>query len=152
MNLFFTDSKRPVLSIALVIVQFACIFYILLSDTFYPTNWMVIIYLSGISLGFWAIYAMREGKINIPPDVVPGTQLITRGPYRFIRHPMYLAIFLTLLPLVIQYFNIPRLMVYILLIVNQVIKLNYEEQKLIKVFDGYYPYKKVSWRLIPLIY
>ena len=152
MNLFFTESKKPVLSFILVIVQFVCIFYILFSEIFYPTNWMLIIYFAGVFLGFWAIYAMREAKLNIPPDVAPGTQLITKGPYNLIRHPMYLAIFLTLLPLVIEYFSVSRLMIYAVLIVNQVIKLNYEEQMLIKVFDEYRTYKKSSWRLVPLIY
>jgi protein-S-isoprenylcysteine O-methyltransferase Ste14 len=95
---------------------------------------------------------MRKAKLNITPDVVPGTQVITDGPYRVIRHPMYLAIFLALLPLVIEYFSFSRLIVYLALIINQVFKIEYEEKKLTKEFDYYRDYKMSSWKLLPYIY
>lgn len=152
MSLFFTDSKKPFVSFLLVIIQFLSIFYILFSKLFYPSSWLIIVYFAGIFLGFWAIYEMKKGKLNIMPDVIPGTQIIKNGPYKLVRHPMYLAIFITLLPLVLDYFSIYRLMVYVLLIINQIIKMNYEEQKLAKAFQDYHNYKKTTWRLVPLIY
>ncbi len=151
-SLFYSNSNKPIYSILLVVIQFFCIFYILFSDRFYPTDLLLIMYFAGIFLGFWAIYVMRKAKLNILPDVIPGTQVINQGPYKIIRHPMYLANFITLLPLVIEYYSIYRVLAYLLLIVNQVVKMTYEEKMLLKVFDGYREYKKSSWRLIPLVY
>ncbi len=46
----------------------------------------------GIALGLWALTANRPGNFNIRPEPRAGGHLVTDGPYRFVRHPMYLAV------------------------------------------------------------
>jgi protein-S-isoprenylcysteine O-methyltransferase Ste14 len=46
----------------------------------------------GIALGLWAVSCNRIGNFNIRPDPRPGGKLVDRGPYRWIRHPMYTAV------------------------------------------------------------
>jgi protein-S-isoprenylcysteine O-methyltransferase Ste14 len=43
-------------------------------------------------LGLWAITSNRPGNFNIHPAPREGGQLVQRGPYRWIRHPMYTAV------------------------------------------------------------
>lgn len=49
---------------------------------------------AGLALGLWAVTADRPGNFNIRPVPRAGGQLIDRGPYRWIRHPMYSALLL----------------------------------------------------------
>lgn len=49
---------------------------------------------AGGLLGLWAIAANRPGNFNVRPVPKPGAALITSGPYRFVRHPMYGALLL----------------------------------------------------------
>jgi len=47
--------------------------------------------LSAQGLRWWAVHTLGGGwtvKIIVPPDCLP----VTRGPYRFLRHPNYLAV------------------------------------------------------------
>lgn len=48
--------------------------------------------LAGVALGAWAVACNRPGNFNIRPEPRAGGQLIVRGPYRWIRHPMYTAV------------------------------------------------------------
>ena len=48
------------------------------------------------ALRYWAIWALGE-RWNSRIIVVPGAPPVTRGPYRFLRHPNYVAVVLELL-------------------------------------------------------
>lgn len=49
---------------------------------------------AGVALGLWTIAHNRIGNFNIRPTPKDGGRLITSGPYRWIRHPMYSAVLL----------------------------------------------------------
>lgn len=46
----------------------------------------------GVLVGLWALSCNRPGNFNIRPDPRPGGHLVDRGPYQWIRHPMYTAV------------------------------------------------------------
>jgi protein-S-isoprenylcysteine O-methyltransferase Ste14 len=48
----------------------------------------------GVALGVAALACNRPGNFNIRPEPRAGGQLVLRGPYRWIRHPMYSAVLL----------------------------------------------------------
>ncbi len=47
---------------------------------------------AGVLVGAWALAANRPGNFNIRPEPKEGAVLVTHGPYRWVRHPMYLAV------------------------------------------------------------
>jgi protein-S-isoprenylcysteine O-methyltransferase Ste14 len=53
-----------------------------------------ILLVAGGAVGLWALSANRPGNFNIRPEPKQGGRLVTRGPYRWVRHPMYLAVLL----------------------------------------------------------
>jgi protein-S-isoprenylcysteine O-methyltransferase Ste14 len=95
---------------------------------------------------------MRIGNFNITPDPFQWTRLVREGPYQWIRHPMYLALLLTTLPLIINYFSVFRFLIWITLLVNLLLKLNYEEGLLSEKLDGYRKYTGESYKIIPCLY
>lgn len=140
-------------SYTLVFVQFLCIGLILITGPIFPANiFLLIIELAGVALGIWAIAVMGIGRFNIVPDPKEGSRLVTRGPYKIIRHPMYLSLLLFTLPLVIADFSWWRSVFWLVLLIDLVLKLNYEETLLEKKLDGYREYRRHSYKLIPFIY
>jgi protein-S-isoprenylcysteine O-methyltransferase Ste14 len=126
---------------------------IALTGPLFPSNAVLLVLeLLGIGLGIWAILAMRIGNFNIMPDPLKHSQLVTSGPYRMIRHPMYLAILLTTLPLIIYSFDIFRLAIWLVLLIDLIFKLIYEENLLSVKLVGYDRYIERSFRLFPYIY
>jgi len=55
-----------------------------------PAFWALLA--AGILVGAWALAANRPGNFNIRPEPKAGAILVTHGPYRWVRHPMYLAV------------------------------------------------------------
>ena len=51
---------------------------------------------AGLPIGAWAISASRPGNFNIRPEPEEGGRLVTAGPYRWIRHPLYSGTLLSL--------------------------------------------------------
>ena len=107
--------------------------------------WQIIEITGGI-VGVWAIVVMQNSKINIAPVPRENAHLVTSGPYRLIRHPMYMAIILTLTPLIITHYDPTRAIILGVLYVNLIFKLLFEEGLLKEYFKGYEDYMKKSWR------
>ena len=136
-----------------VAIQFICLGLIALTGPLFPGNiFLLTVELLGLVIGVWAVRVMGLGKFNITPDPLSSSRLVTKGPYRLIRHPTYLALLLVTIPLVSAEFSMFRMTIWLVLLVDLLLKLNYEEGLLTTQLTGYAEYKQNSYRLIPFIY
>ncbi|MEM6645420.1 MAG: methyltransferase [Bacteroidota bacterium] len=140
-------------STVLVAIQFATLAGLALAGPVVPTSILGLgVVAAGVLLGLWAVWAMRLGNLHIYPDVAAAAALTTRGPYRLIRHPMYAALLLVGLGWLVDAFSLVRLALLVVLLVNLVAKLRYEERLLADQLEGYLAYQTGTWRLIPWVY
>ncbi|KAB1063722.1 methyltransferase family protein [Salibacter halophilus] len=134
-------------------IQFACIGYLLFSGPLFANNsWLFLLEILGIGLAFWAVVSMSQSKLNVLPDVKNGATLIQSGPYKKVRHPMYSALIVIFLTLIVDEFSVVRLLVYLALTVTLVAKQFYEEGLLKKEFGQYKYYQENTWRIIPFVF
>ena len=138
--------------IVFVIIQFCCILLLLKITTHLNYSWILFVQTLAITLGFWSLYEMKKTRISIFPELKEGAQLIQSGPYRIIRHPMYLSILFFFFPVLIEQWSFKVGIIYLILLANLIFKLKYEEQILLKQFDAYSKYRERSYRLIPYFY
>jgi protein-S-isoprenylcysteine O-methyltransferase Ste14 len=140
-------------SILLVALQF--LFIILLLSGTQLKNISLLAYaflILSIVLVLWAMATMQKSKLRILPEPSPNATLITNGPYHFIRHPMYTAILLGSVGLLINHFTWMRLSMVIALAIVLIIKLTWEEKMLSKKFGEYMDYMKHTKRILPFIF
>jgi protein-S-isoprenylcysteine O-methyltransferase Ste14 len=137
----------------LVTVQVISLTLIVVTGRLFARNILpLIIEIAGIVLGVWALFVMGWHNLNVTPLVRKDARLVTRGPYAFIRHPMYSSLLFTVWPLIIDQFSLLRLTVALILTVDLLTKLVYEERLLKKHFAGYDDYMKKTQRLIPFVF
>ena len=143
---------RSVKSLVFIVIQIICIVFLGLSGNLLPENIIIriVMTIAGVFV-IWAIMIMNI-KFNVAPDVIKNARLIRSGPYKFIRHPMYLSVFVITLCWLIDYFTFIRMSVVLILFVVMVSKINYEEGLLKKAFPEYEEYQSQTKRLIPFIY
>lgn len=148
------DTKKATWkSLLFVFIQIVSLGLIGVTGPIFSANKLLLfIEMIGLFLGVWAVLIMKPGNFNITPDPLSWSKLVKAGPYQFIRHPMYLALLLTTLPLIIDRFNYLRLFLWVALLIDLLLKINYEERILVFEVDGYENYLKSSYRLIPMIY
>lgn len=114
-----------------------------------PWLWME---LAGLGVLTWAVFIMKPNRVNPLPAVRREAKLVTGGPYRWVRHPMYTGLLLAMLALVLGTFTIARGIVWMILLMDLLVKLNYEETLLVQRFPEYAAYRQRTRKLLPLIY
>ncbi len=146
-------SKKNIYPSILTSLQLISLVYILISGPVIADSINgFLVEIAGIFLGVLAIIIMKPGNFNIRPLIKKGGVLVTNGPYRIIRHPMYTAQIIALTPLIIEYFTYYRLIAILMLTIVLLVKIEFEEKLLIEHFKDYSEYIKKTKKLIPFIY
>lgn len=138
----------------LVFIQFFVIFLMVLPFGA-PTNYFVLgvsVTALGLLIGVAALWANKLGNFNIVPDIKEECILITSGIYAYIRHPMYASVLLSMLGVMILYFSPYELVLFMVLLVNMLTKMLYEEKLWHCEGSEYEKYTQNTKRLIPYIY
>lgn len=147
-----TESPRFA-SFLLVAMQFLCIAAILLTGPLLPASPVGRgLAALGLALGLWAIRTMPRRSLHVLPEVREGATLVTQGPYRYIRHPMYAALLGVTLVLVLDQPTGLRLILWLILLADLLAKLLREEQYLARRFEEYREYQRRTFRLVPFIF
>jgi len=112
----------------------------------------VVMFIIGLSLYFTSrIFLGRlfSEKIRFKPD----HKLITTGPYRHIRHPVYLGEMFYFLSFPIIFSSLYGLLIMLLIVPILVHRIGYEEKALSDKFGKEFEnYKGRTWKLVPFIY
>ena len=61
------------------------------------SSWWLVLCVAGALLGVVVLFYNRPGNFSIYPEVREGAALITKGPYRWMRHPMYTALIMMMI-------------------------------------------------------
>lgn len=101
--------------------------------------------LAGTLLAFWSAWYLGRSFSLLPQ----ARQLVTTGPYRFVRHPIYLGgllitvgeVWLRWSPLVVA--------LNLLFVAAQIVRLRYEDQILERAFPEFRAYRERTSALIP---
>jgi protein-S-isoprenylcysteine O-methyltransferase Ste14 len=145
--------SNPWISYGLVAIQLTCLGLIALTGPLIASNPALFVLEAAAGwLGIWAIWTMRPGNFNVTPDVKPGARLVTTGPYRLIRHPMYTALLLGSLALVLEAPAPLRIALWLILLIDLLIKLTYEERLLMRDLAGYAEHRRRTKRLLPFVF
>lgn len=101
--------------------------------------------------GAWLLWASRALGDSLTPDPKPNARgLKTGGPYRWIRHPMYLGL---LVPSVCTAIADARAWFGVVpLAASLVAKVVLEERLLRLVYPEFEEYARHSWRLLPYVW
>ena len=105
-----------------------------------------------VTLFLWTLVHNKLGNFNIRPTPKSFGHLVTTGPYRQIRHPMYTSVLLGAASLALMSDPLPGWTAWSALAMVLWVKSIIEERWMREAHPGYDAYCRVSKRFVPWIF
>jgi protein-S-isoprenylcysteine O-methyltransferase Ste14 len=118
------------------------------------TGWHAaeLLFLAGLGLRWWSIGVLGK-RFTVEVTILPDHELVTNGPYRFVRHPSYTGMMVAFAALALTFQNWLSCLIMLLpiaLVLNFRVKV--EEAALVEFFgERYLAYRARVPRLFPFI-
>lgn len=113
---------------------------------------LIFIQIAGIWVVLWTVWTNRVKKFRITLDLPPQTRFVAKGPYCFVRYPVYTAILIITLALAIDRLVIEALALWLVLLIIFIMDMRYEDRLYSSYFGDYSLYRGRTARLIPYVF
>lgn len=111
-----------------------------------------LLFAGGLLLVGWAVYAIQPRRLKVGPKPGKRTRLVTTGPYRWIRHPMYAATLVITSAWMVEGCSWVRGASWLFLAAVLILKARHEERLLGDAFPRYADYAKRTRRFVPFLF
>lgn len=112
----------------------------------------IIIQLLSVGLMIWARITLGVRSFHAAANTTKG-ELITTGPFRWVRHPIYASIIIFFMASLISFPYLKTIIGVILIFVGLLTRMLLEEKSLKKIYkEEYEIYSKHTKRIIPFIF
>ena len=117
-----------------------------------PTAWVAaVLCVIGLVFAFWARVTLGRNWSGVV-TLKEGHELVERGPYRFVRHPIYTGILTMFFATALALGHLAGFAATLLMFASFWIKLRDEEKLMLQQFpDRYADYRRRSKRIIPFV-
>ncbi len=112
---------------------------------------VVMVEILAVALMVWARLTFGRRSFHAAANPSAGG-LVTTGPYRFIRHPIYTAACLFGWAGILAHWSAISVMLGVLLLVGAVGRMLCEERLIIEIYPGYRDYAQTTKRMVPYIF
>ena len=113
---------------------------------------IAVIFASGVILGLWSFYNLGLDTYTPFPEPKKEGKHVQSGAYKYIRHPMYIAVMIIGFSLLLSSATFPSAVIYLLLLYVLDTKAALEEEYLEKIHPTYKTYSEKTKKFIPYIY
>lgn len=143
------QRSLSVFAFALMVAGIAGCYY---SDALFMNLPIVIaLQLCGVALMIWARITFGKRSFHAAANPTAGG-LVTTGPYRYLRHPIYTAAFFFVWPPAIARGTPAALGFAALTSIGGITRMLCEEYLLVRQYPGYVEYAKTTKRMIPFVF
>ena len=117
----------------LLILQFLCMGYIVFTGPIVTNNIVILSFeVFALFLIVWTLWTIKFDKFSLLKQSTKKSRLVPKGPFIYIRHPIYTALIILSTSWVYSRLDIPRVFVWGILMVTVVLTIIYYENLFIK--------------------
>ena len=120
-------------------------------NLFSSSPFVIAAQVAALGLNVWARISFQKGTFRVTA-APSGSSIITRGPYRFIRHPMYSAALLFIWAGVASHLSALTLAIGIAATALCIVRVIVEERLLNLTYPDYLNYSRSTKALIPYVF
>src|SRR4051812_21439507 len=123
----------------------------LVGALFSPLPWVIGLQIAAAALWLWARIAFGRRSFHPGPEPTPGG-IVTRGPYRHVRHPIYTAVSVLAWPAALADGSPAAIALAALVTGAAVTRMLCEERLLQRMYPDYAAYARTTRRMIPFVF
>jgi protein-S-isoprenylcysteine O-methyltransferase Ste14 len=143
--------SRTVSLAAMLLMAIALVGLLVRGAFFSPHPVAIIAEVAAVALMVWARLTFGRRSFRAEANPSPGG-LVTSGPYRYIRHPIYTAACLFGWAGILAHWSLVNVLLGVLLIVGAVARMLCEERLIIELYPEYRAYALTTKRMVPCIF
>ncbi|MCB9418302.1 MAG: isoprenylcysteine carboxylmethyltransferase family protein [Ardenticatenaceae bacterium] len=136
---------------ALLLLILAILFLLITGNLLSRSPFVIAGQLLAVALAVWARRSFGTAQFNIHAEPM-AKSLISTGPYRFIRHPMYAAALLLIWASVLGHVSLVNVIIGVIVTAAILIRIITEEKLLQASFPDYAAYANKTRRIIPIVF
>lgn len=141
-----------IISLASLLLMALALAGLVIQGVFFSLHPLVIsAELAAIALMLWARLTFGRRSFHAAANPTTGG-LVTTGPYRHIRHPIYTAVCLFGLSAVLAHLSLINALLGALLLAGAIARMLCEERLIIEVYPEYREYAQTTRRMVPYIF
>ena len=126
--------------------------YLIYNNYIFSSNPItIVIQVSAFTLMVWARFTFKLRSFHATAKATKGG-LVTTGPYRIFRHPIYAAVIYFVWASVIAFPRIETIIACMLVTGGMFLRMILEEKSLLATYGDYEAYSKRTKRLIPYVF
>ncbi len=112
---------------------------------------VIVVQAAAVGLMLWARVTFGRRSFHLAANPTAGG-LVTTGPYRYVRHPIYSAVCFFTGAGVAAHLNWQALLSYGVIIAGSLLRIFCEERLVEAEYPEYADYKRHTWRLVPGVF
>jgi protein-S-isoprenylcysteine O-methyltransferase Ste14 len=143
--------SKTVSLIAVVIAVSGAVFLAYRDYLISSNPYGLIIQALAFALMIWARITFGRRSFHAGANPTEGG-LVTRGPYRFLRHPIYTAATFFILAGALSYRTVESISVAIVIVLCLIMRMFLEEKLLVAAYPEYTEYARKTKRIIPFVF
>jgi protein-S-isoprenylcysteine O-methyltransferase Ste14 len=140
------------ISLAALLLMALALAGLVIRGAFFSSQPLVILAeVAAVALMLWARLTFGHRSFHAAANPTAGG-LVTTGPYRYIRHPIYTAVCLFAWPGILAHWSLINVLLGVLLIVAAIARMLSEERLIAEVYPEYREYAQSTRRMVPYIF
>lgn len=141
---------KRIANFALPVLVLAILYLVITGNFFSSSPFVIAAQVLAVALMIWARRSFKSGQFSVLAEPKEGP-LMSNGPYRLIRHPMYAAGLLLIWSSVLGYLSVITAVVAVIVTCVIFLRIGVEEQYLRERFADYAEYARKTKRVIPYV-
>jgi protein-S-isoprenylcysteine O-methyltransferase Ste14 len=139
-------------SVAALLLMALALAGLLIRGSFFSLQPLVLLVeVAAVALMVWARLTFGRRSFHAAANPTAG-RLVTTGPYRYVRHPIYTAVCLFAWPGIVAHWSLINVLLGALLLVAAIARMLSEERLLAEVYPEYREYAHSTSRMVPYIF
>lgn len=146
------NQISKILSIVVFLLAVLGLFLLINKEKILADHIVGIVFQTGaFGLMVWARITFGTRSFHATANTTKG-KLVTNGPYRLLRHPIYAAVIYFVWAGVLCYRSVDAILLAALISACMIARMLLEEKFLMSNYDAYKEYSKQTYRLIPFLF